>query len=137
VGNFTCPLSLTALYTVGIDENPWAIRDARSIRKLNPIRELDFLCMNVQGALETRSKKIFKPDIIVIDPPRAGCGQIIKPIVELGASKIIYISCDPGTLARDLNLFQLGGYIPVRTQLIDMFPQTYHIESVTQLRRIS
>jgi 23S rRNA (uracil1939-C5)-methyltransferase len=137
VGNFTFPLSLKALYTVGIDENPWAIRDARSIRKLNPIRELDFLCMNVQAALETRPKKIFRPDIIVIDPPRAGCGQIIKPIVELGASKIIYISCDPGTLARDLNLFQLGGYIPVRTQLIDMFPQTYHIESVTQLRRIS
>jgi 23S rRNA (uracil1939-C5)-methyltransferase len=137
VGNFTFPLSLKAHYTVGIDENPWTIKDARSIQKLNPIREMDFLCMNVKRALETRPKKILRPDIIVIDPPRAGCGQIIKGVVELGASKIVYISCDPGTLAKDLNLFQLEGYVPVKTQLIDMFPQTYHIESVTQLRRIS
>jgi 23S rRNA (uracil1939-C5)-methyltransferase len=137
VGNLSFPLSLKAHYTVGIDENPWAIKDARSIQKLNPIRELDFLCTSVQRALETRPKKILRPDIIVIDPPRAGCGQIIKGVVELGASKIVYISCDPGTLARDLNLFQFEGYIPVKTQLIDMFPQTYHIESVTQLRRIS
>jgi len=52
VGNFTFPLSLKAQYTVGIDENPWAIKDARSIQKLNPIRELDFLCMNVKKALQ-------------------------------------------------------------------------------------
>ncbi len=137
VGNFTFPLSLKAQYTVGIDENRWAIKDARSIRKLNPIRGVDFLCMSVQRALQTRPKKILRPDIIVIDPPRAGCGQIIKGVAELGASKIIYISCDPGTLARDLNLFKLGSYIPVKTRLIDMFPQTYHIESVTLLCRIS
>ena len=137
VGNFTFPLSLKAQYTVGIDENPWAIKDARSIQKLNPIRDLDFLCMSVQRVLRTMPKKILRPDIVVIDPPRSGCGQIIKGIVELGASKIIYISCDPGTLARDITIFQMGGYVPVKTQPIDMVPQTYHIESATLLHRKS
>jgi 23S rRNA (uracil1939-C5)-methyltransferase len=137
VGNFTFPLSLKAQYAVGIDENPWAIKDARYIQKLNPIRNLEFLCMSVQKALHEKPKKILRPDIVVIDPPRAGCRQIIKGIVELGAPKIIYISCDPGTLARDLRTFRLGDYIPVKTQPIDMVPQTYHIESVTLLRKIS
>jgi len=137
VGNFTFPLSLKAQYTVGIDENRWAIKDARSIQKLNPTGDLEFLCMSVQRALQTKPKKILRPDIVVIDPPRPGCGQILKGIVELGASRVIYISCDPGTLARDLNIFRLAGYTPIKTRPIDMFPQTYHIESVTLLRRIS
>ena len=137
VGNFTFPLSLKAQYAVGIDENPWAIKDARYIQKLNPIRDLEFLCMSVQRALHEKPKKILRPDIVVIDPPRAGCRQIIEGIVELGAPKIIYISCDPGTLARDLRTFRLEGYIPVKTQPMDMVPQTYHIESVTLLRKIS
>ncbi|UCD70889.1 MAG: 23S rRNA (uracil(1939)-C(5))-methyltransferase RlmD [Syntrophobacterales bacterium] len=136
-GNFTFPLSLKAQYTVGIDENPWAIKDARSTQKLNPIRDLEFLCMSVQRALQTRPKKILRPNIIVINPPRSGCGQIVNGIVELGASKIIYISCDPGTLARDINIFRMEGYITVKTQPIDMVPQTYHIESVTLLKRRS
>ena len=134
VGNLTFPLSLRAQYAIGIDENPWAVKDARFAQKLNPIRDVEFMCMSVERALHERPKKILKPDIVVIDPPRAGCKQIIKGIVELGASKIIYISCDPGTLARDLKGLQLGGYIPVKTQPLDMLPQTYHIESVTLLR---
>ena len=137
IGNFTFPLSLKARYTVGVDENPWAIKDARAIQKLNPIRDLEFLCMSVETALLEKPKKILRPDVVVIDPPRTGCREIIKGIVELGASRIIYISCDPGTLARDLNFFQLRGYIPVKTQPIDMVHQTYHIESVTLLHKIS
>jgi 23S rRNA (uracil1939-C5)-methyltransferase len=137
VGNFTFPLSLKAQYALGIDENPWAIKDARSIKRLNPIRDLEFLNMSVRKALHERPKKILRPDIIVINPPRAGCKQITNGIAELGASRIIYISCDSGTLARDLSIFRLEGYIPVKTQLIDMMPQTYHIESVTLLRKIS
>ena len=136
VGNFTFPLSLRARHTVGIDENPWAVKDAQSIQKMNPITDLEFLCMSVQRALQEKPKKILRPDIVVIDPPRLGCKRIIEGIVQLGASKIIYISCDPGTLARDLHLFRLRGYTPVKTQPVDMFPQTYHIESVTLLRKI-
>jgi 23S rRNA (uracil1939-C5)-methyltransferase len=98
---------------------------------------LDFLCMNVKKALQARSRKILRPDVIVLDPPRPGCDQIIRGVVELGASRIIYISCDPGTLARDLSMFRSGGYLPLRTRPVDMFPHTYHIESVTLLRRIS
>jgi 23S rRNA (uracil1939-C5)-methyltransferase len=92
--------------------------------------------MNVNKALQARSRKILRPDIIVLDPPRSGCDHIIRGVVELGASRIIYISCDPGTLARDLSIFRSGGYAPLRTRPIDMFPQTYHIESVTLLRRV-
>jgi 23S rRNA (uracil1939-C5)-methyltransferase len=137
VGNFTYPLSLKARHAVGIDENPWAIKDARSIQRLNPIRDLEFICMSVQQAMHQKPKKILRPDIIVIDPPRAGCKQIINGIVELGASRIVYVSCDPATLARDLSMFRSGGYLAVKTQLVDMMPQTYHSESITLLHKIS
>jgi 23S rRNA (uracil1939-C5)-methyltransferase len=137
VGNFTFPLSLKARYVVGIDENPWSIKDARSAQKLNPIRNVEFICTSVEGALHERPQKILGPDIVVVDPPRAGCKRIIKGIVELGASKIIYVSCDPGTLARDVTDFRSGGYVPIRTQPVDMMPQTYHIESVTLFARSS
>jgi 23S rRNA (uracil1939-C5)-methyltransferase len=77
-----------------------------------------------------------RPDLIVLDPPRAGVGKaVIRSLVELGAPRVRYVSCDPATLARDLAPLLAAGYHIEEAHLFDLFPQTFHIESVVQLAR--
>src|SRR5262249_21150195 len=76
------------------------------------------------------------PDLAVVDPPRSGLGEpVARRLANLGAPRVTYVSCDPATLARDLVHFLKAGYRVERLHLIDLFPQTYHIESVVQLLR--
>jgi 23S rRNA (uracil1939-C5)-methyltransferase len=77
-----------------------------------------------------------RPDLIVLDPPRAGAGKaVIRSLVELGAPRVRYVSCDPATLARDLAPLLAAGYHIEEAHLFDLFPQTFHIESVMLLAR--
>jgi len=71
-----------------------------------------------------------RPDLIVLDPPRTGCKDVIEEIAGLKPKKIVYTSCEPTTLARDLRLFSQKGYHLLKLSLIDMFPQSYHMEVV-------
>jgi 23S rRNA (uracil1939-C5)-methyltransferase len=78
----------------------------------------------------------YQPDLAVVDPPRSGLGEpVARRLAKLGAPRITYISCDPATLARDLVLFLAAGYSIEQLHLVDLFPQTYHLESVVQLVR--
>jgi 23S rRNA (uracil1939-C5)-methyltransferase len=78
----------------------------------------------------------YKPDLAVMDPPRSGLGErVARMLVTLGAPRVVYVSCDPVTLARDLVVLLAGGYHIERVHLIDLFPQTYHLESVVHLAR--
>jgi 23S rRNA (uracil1939-C5)-methyltransferase len=78
----------------------------------------------------------YQPDLAVVDPPRSGLGErVAHMLVTLGAPRVVYVSCDPVTLARDLTVLQTGGYRIEQMHLIDLFPQTYHIESVVHLAR--
>ena len=75
-----------------------------------------------------------RADLVVVDPPRSGLGaNVVRALIALGAPRITYVSCDPATLARDLRGLTAGGYQIEQTHLIDLFPQTYHLESVFQL----
>ncbi len=77
-----------------------------------------------------------RPDYVVVDPPRAGLGdRVAHAIAKLGAPRVTYVSCDPATLARDLITLTGDGYRVERLHLVDLFPQTYHIESVVELVR--
>ncbi|MGD0437859.1 MAG: 23S rRNA (uracil(1939)-C(5))-methyltransferase RlmD, partial [Bryobacteraceae bacterium] len=77
-----------------------------------------------------------KPDLVVVDPPRSGLGDpIARVLASVGAPRLTYVSCDPATLARDLVQLQAAGYRVEEVHLVDMFPQTYHLESVLQLVR--
>jgi len=71
-----------------------------------------------------------RPDQVILDPPRTGCKNIVDRIAGLEPKKIIYVSCDPTTFSRDLRLFHERGYSLRKLRLIDMFPQTYHMEAV-------
>jgi 23S rRNA (uracil1939-C5)-methyltransferase len=84
-----------------------------------------------------RSRPVRKrPDLVVLDPPRTGAGKVvIRSLVELGAPRIRYVSCDPATLARDIAPLLAAGYHIEEAHLFDLFPETFHIESVLLLAR--
>jgi 23S rRNA (uracil1939-C5)-methyltransferase len=93
-------------------------------------------CHFIHGKAEDILKrwKRKKPDLIVLDPPRAGCISILDQVIGLKPERIVYVSCEPTTFARDLRLFSEKGYHLQRVTLIDMFPQTYHMEVVGLLQ---
>jgi 23S rRNA (uracil1939-C5)-methyltransferase len=133
VGNFTLPLALRTKDVLGIEENRMAIDDARFNAEKNGIRNCDFIHGRVEDVLRSWQKQ--KPDIITLNPPRTGAKTILDQLVRLKPKKIIYISCEPATFSRDLHLFSEKGYILQKLSLIDMFPQTYHMEVIGLLKR--
>lgn len=121
-------------YVVGIEEIPQAIEDAHINKKLNDIKNADFYAGDVKDVLDsTFAKKHGKPDIVITDPPRAGMHEkVVSTIRELSPQKIVYISCNPATQARDIKMLS-EEYELTRVKPVDMFPHTQHIESVALL----
>jgi len=134
-GNFSLPLAAEVASVCGIEGNADSIRAAEHNRELNKIANARFICDDVVSGLRSLVDQGQRFDTVLLDPPRAGAGDAVPGIVSLQPNKIIYVSCDPGTLARDCGLLSGCGYNVVRSVPIDMFPQTYHIESVTLLCR--
>jgi 23S rRNA (uracil1939-C5)-methyltransferase len=133
VGNLTLPLAMEAKQVVGIEENGLAIEDARYNMKRNGIRNCDFVHGRVEDVLINMKKENL--DCMVLDPPRTGCRRVLNQMVRLNPKKIVYVSCEPTTFARDLRLLTQRGYSLQRLSLIDMFPQTYHMEVVGLLMK--
>lgn len=127
-GNFSLPISKYAREVIAIEENPYAVADGKRNAKINNIINCRFIPSSVERC------RFYKPDILLIDPPRAGLTNIvIEKILTLLPEKIVYISCNPSTLARDLKKLILK-YEIILVKIIDFFPQTYHIESVCFLK---
>ena len=134
-GNFSLPAAGIAEEVVGIDSQNAAIRSGRHNLLLNDIANCRFIKGPVAeevGALIAAGEKF---DTVILDPPREGAAAAVSRLAELNAGQIIYISCNPATLARDLALLSSDGYEPSRLVPLDMFPQTHHMESVTLLKR--
>lgn len=118
---------------LGLEISEEAVKAARTNATKNKIFNVDFYVGDVNKALRTVRER---PSLIVVDPPRAGLTEkIIKQINDFGASRIIYVSCNPATLARDCNWLKDYGYSVKSIQPVDMFPHTYHIENVCLLER--
>lgn len=137
-GNFTIPIASKAGKVFGVEVSPPSISDAIENAKINGIRNATFIKATAEKGLQEICKGGVTPplqiDIVVVDPPRDGCSQkVIEGVVSLKPKKIIYVSCNPSTLARDLSRFRELGYHTRSSRPFDMFPQTYHIESVTEL----
>ena len=117
---------------LGIEINKSAINDANENKKINNLNNIEFIC----GDSGEKSKKLnFKPDTIIVDPPRSGLDNVtINNILEMNPLKIIYVSCDPMTLVRDLKILNNNYNIKDITPF-DMFPNTKHVESVCILER--
>jgi len=133
VGNFTLPLASIKKEAWGVEENRVAVKDARWNAELNEIKNCNF----TQGRAEEvlRNWKREKPDLIILDPPRTGCKRILGQLTGLKPRRMVYVSCEPTTFARDLCFFSEKGYSLQELALIDMFPQTYHMEVVGLLKQ--
>jgi 23S rRNA (uracil1939-C5)-methyltransferase len=133
IGNMTLPLARVSKEIWGIEENWVAVKDARFNAERNGIENCSFIHGKVEDVL--KGWKMEKPDLIVLDPPRTGCKTILDQVAGLKPKKIVYVSCEPTTLARDLRLFSNRGFALHGLALIDMFPQTYHMEVVGLLEQ--
>jgi 23S rRNA (uracil1939-C5)-methyltransferase len=133
VGTFAALLAPLAAQVVAIEEAPSAIVDARINTAAQPnVRHIEGKVEDVLPGLDMH------PDALLLDPPRQGCHPAaINAVIAMAPPKLVYVSCDPATLARDLRLLIDGGYELLEVAPIDLFPQTYHTEVVCTLRHVS
>jgi 23S rRNA (uracil1939-C5)-methyltransferase len=134
IGNFTLPLALGAKEVLGIEENGKAVEDARFNIERNGITQCRMKRGRVEEILKNWNAK--EPDLVVLDPPRSGGKEGVNQIIGLKPKRIVYVSCDPTTFSRDLRLLSEKGYSLQEVSLIDMFPQTYHMEVVALLKSL-
>ncbi len=134
IGTLTLAIATKAMKVTAIEENPYAVENAiQNAVNNHAVGNIEFL----KGKVEQRMMKIEEePDVVVLDPPRAGVhADVLQRLLELRPQRIIYVSCDPGTLARDLGGLTAGGYKVDSVQPVDMFPWTGHVETVVLMSR--
>ena len=131
VGLFTVALAASFGHIVAVESSHGSAKDL----KYNSPRNVKTVRSTVDEYLAGKAEKV-RAELVVVDPPRAGLGdRVARSLVKLGAPRLIYVSCDPATLARDLSMLTAGGYRVEQVHLVDLFPQTYHIETVVEFVR--
>lgn len=136
VGSLTLFLARKAREVYGIEAVEAAIRDAEENAAINGIGNVRFVVGRTEKALPKLAAIGVKFDVVVVDPPRAGCDpEVLKTFAKVGVERIVYVSCNPSTLARDLKILEELGYETKDVQPVDMFPHTYHIECVARVER--
>lgn len=134
-GTISLILAQQAKKVFGIEIVPQAICNANANAEKNKIKNVEFICGDAAKELPKLLQQGVVPDVITLDPPRAGCEEkVLNAIMSVQPKKIIYVSCNPATLARDLFLLTKN-YIIEKVQPVDMFPQTTHIETVVKLKK--
>ncbi len=137
IGTIGMVAAKTAGSVAGIELNKDAVKDAISNAKRNGMKNIAFYCGDAGEFMETMADEGEKADIVFTDPPRSGCSRkFIDSLLRLGPERIVYISCNPETLARDLGFITKGGYKVNGITPVDMFPFTNHIETVCCLEAI-
>ena len=135
-GSISIYLSSYAKKIIGIEVIGDAVVAAKENAKANNINNTTFLQGDVKEILKKRRLLSQKPDVIIVDPPRNGLDKlVVESIIKSNVTKIIYVSCNSATQARDLNILS-EYYNLTKSQAIDMFPQTYHVENVVLLEKI-
>ena len=135
-GTITLCAARRAKTAVGAEIVPEAIRDAEKNRERNGISNARFLCADASEAAAGLRGEGLSPDVVIVDPPRKGLApDVIGCIAAMQPPKVVYVSCDPATRARDVRLFAEKGYAVRRAQPVDMFPGTTHVETVCLLSR--
>lgn len=121
---------------IGVEIIPEAIENAKKNAERSGIHNADFFCADAGQAADRLAKEGLQPDVVVLDPPRKGCDQtVIDAVVTMAPSRIVMVSCNPATMARDCKLFEAQGYLVRKAVGVDMFPRTGHVESVILLSR--
>lgn len=131
LGNFTLPMSRSCKEVVGVEGESSLVKRARDNARKNGITNTRYFTANLMGELDNEPWLSETYDKILLDPPRLGAKEVIPKLAKLGAKRIVYVSCHPGTLARDAGeLVHTWGYKLTDTGVMDMFPHTSHVESI-------
>ncbi|GAB2547288.1 23S rRNA (uracil(1939)-C(5))-methyltransferase RlmD [Gracilibacillus alcaliphilus] len=137
IGTISLFLAQQAKKVYGVEIVPEAIADAKANARLNHIDNAEFFVGQAEKVMPWWQAQGLKPDVIVVDPPRKGCDEaLLKAMLDMKPERIVYVSCNPSTLARDLRILEDGGYQTKEVQPVDMFPQTTHVECVALMSRI-
>ncbi|HVH65438.1 MAG TPA: class I SAM-dependent RNA methyltransferase [Candidatus Acidoferrum sp.] len=134
IGMLTARLADRAAEVIAVEESAFSARLGEVNMQVNGVRNVEYRRARVEDALMRVQEPV---DVVVLDPPRAGCSETaVEAIASLRPERIVYVSCEPSTLSRDIARFSTGGrYTLAEVAFVDMFPQTYHIEAVTKLER--
>ena len=123
---------------LGVELNESAVRDARINARLNDTKNIRFICADAGEVMEDMAAENERCDVVLMDPPRAGSSkQFLESLVRLSPDRVVYVSCNPETLARDLRFLTKNGYSVKKIRPFDLFPFTKHIETVVLLRQKS
>lgn len=135
-GTITQVLARRARHVIGGEIVPEAIRDAEDSARRNGVENVEFLCGDASRLAAELRQRGLRPDVICVDPPRKGLApDVVEAAASMTPGRIVYVSCDPATLARDVARFAPLGYRPVRACAVDLFPGTAHVETVCLLVR--
>ena len=133
-GTITLCLAQKAKKAIGVELVEAAIADAKENARRNGIENAEFFCGDAGQAAQKFSQEGIRPDVIVVDPPRKGLsGDVIEAIAQMSPQKVVYVSCDPATLARDVKLLCDKNYKLLHAEALDMFPRCSHVESIVCL----
>ncbi|NLJ31888.1 MAG: 23S rRNA (uracil(1939)-C(5))-methyltransferase RlmD [Clostridiales bacterium] len=136
-GTIGLSMAKNAGRVIGVEEVRPAVEDAEKNAQINGIRNAEFLCADAAQAAGMLKSRGILPDVVVLDPPRKGCTPgLIETVAAMAPRRVVYVSCDPATLARDLKLFAEKGYPPQKVAPVDMFPRTPHVETVVLMSRV-
>ena len=137
-GAGTISLCLAKRYrrVIGAEIVPEAVENAKENARKNNIENVEFICADAGKAAEDLAERALRPDTVLVDPPRKGMEEsAVSAVASMQPKRIIYVSCNPATLARDIYRFSVCGYELKQVAAVDMFPRTCHVETVAQLSR--
>ena len=136
IGTITLCLAKAAKRVIGAEIVPPAIRDAKENALRNHIENAEFFCGDAADIAAKLESDGLRPDVVTVDPPRKGLApEVIASVAAMGPKKVVYVSCDPATLGRDVKIFREFGYEAKRAAAVDMFPGTAHVETVVLLSK--
>ena len=136
VGTITLAMASAAGRVIGVEVVPQAIEDAKDNARRNGIENAEFFCADAGAAALELEQKGIRPDIITVDPPRKGLnGDAIEAIARMSPKRLVYVSCDPATLARDVALLKERGFRVEKVTAADLFPRCSHIETIVLMSR--
>lgn len=136
IGTISLVLARAAGRVIGAELVPQAIADAQENARRNQITNTEFFCGDAGAVAEKLSQEGVRPQTVCVDPPRKGLAHEVPAILSaMGPERIVYVSCDPATLARDLKRLEELGYHTVKAQGVDLFPRTAHVETIVLLQR--
>ena len=137
IGTISLTLAERAKQVIGVEVVPQAVADAEENARRNGLEhKARFACGDASQLAVRLEQEGVRPDVVVVDPPRKGLApEVVDAIARMAPDRVVYVSCDPATLARDVKRFAPLGYAPARAEAVDLFPRTAHVETVCLLTR--